>query len=281
MSNSSVKLELALELIDAGKLTTADSLCKEVSAAEPGNHSAIYLRGLIACQSGNVEGALTKLREAERLAPEEVSLKKTLASLLLSTGDLVGAAERYRALAKRKNLTESDAVPLSQLGEGFRQNGNLGGAYEWFRYSLELQPENKLALTGLFVCGQLSCDWSSLGELEQAVEAVTQSLLESGKVPIEDPFTHLTRSTSSAENLKIARAWSEALDVNGARFSGCNGLGDVPIRLGYLSSDLHEHATAYLMHRLFELHDRDKFEVFAYSLLLPTTEKVKLSDCCF
>jgi len=265
MSNSSVKLELALELIDAGKLTTADSLCKEVSAAEPENHSAIYLQGIIAYQSGNVEEALTKLNEAERLAPKDLSLKRTLASLLLSTGDFVGAAKRFRALAKRKNLTESDAVPLSQLGEGFRQNGNLDGAFEWFRYSLELQPENKLALTGLFVCGQLSCDWQGLEELEQAVEAVTQSLLESGKVPVEDPFIHLTRSTNSVENLKVARAWSEALDANGARSNGCNGLRDVPIRLGYLSSDLHEHATAYLIHRLFELHDRDKFEVFAYS----------------
>ncbi|MBS1214407.1 MAG: repeat-containing protein, partial [Proteobacteria bacterium] len=37
------------------------------------------------------------------------------------------------------------------------------------------------------------------------------------------------------------------------------------IRLGYLSCDFHEHATALLMVELFESHNRERFEVFAYS----------------
>jgi predicted O-linked N-acetylglucosamine transferase (SPINDLY family) len=36
-------------------------------------------------------------------------------------------------------------------------------------------------------------------------------------------------------------------------------------RLGYLSGDFHQHATSQLMAGLFEGHDRDRFEVFAYS----------------
>ena len=38
-----------------------------------------------------------------------------------------------------------------------------------------------------------------------------------------------------------------------------------PVRLGYLSSDLHTHATAILAAGLFEAHDRDRFDIFAYS----------------
>jgi predicted O-linked N-acetylglucosamine transferase (SPINDLY family) len=37
------------------------------------------------------------------------------------------------------------------------------------------------------------------------------------------------------------------------------------LRVGYLSWDFHQHATSYLVAELFELHDRDRFEVFAYS----------------
>ncbi len=40
---------------------------------------------------------------------------------------------------------------------------------------------------------------------------------------------------------------------------------DRRLRIGYLSSDLYEHATAYLMARLFELHDRTQFETYAYT----------------
>ncbi|MET0375049.1 MAG: hypothetical protein ABW128_12445, partial [Rhizorhabdus sp.] len=37
------------------------------------------------------------------------------------------------------------------------------------------------------------------------------------------------------------------------------------LRIGYFSADFHDHATMYLMARLFELHDRDRFAVHAYS----------------
>jgi predicted O-linked N-acetylglucosamine transferase (SPINDLY family) len=37
------------------------------------------------------------------------------------------------------------------------------------------------------------------------------------------------------------------------------------IRIGYYSADFHNHATAYLMAELFELHDRGKFELVAFS----------------
>ncbi len=37
------------------------------------------------------------------------------------------------------------------------------------------------------------------------------------------------------------------------------------MRLGYLSSDFHGHPVAYLTAEVFELHDRDRFEVFLFS----------------
>ncbi|MBV5289644.1 MAG: tetratricopeptide repeat protein [Pelodictyon phaeoclathratiforme] len=37
------------------------------------------------------------------------------------------------------------------------------------------------------------------------------------------------------------------------------------IRIGYYSADFHNHATAYLMAELFEMHDRSRFEIIAFS----------------
>ena len=42
------------------------------------------------------------------------------------------------------------------------------------------------------------------------------------------------------------------------------------IRLGYFSADFHDHATAYLIAELFELHDRARFEVLAFSFGPPS-----------
>ena len=37
------------------------------------------------------------------------------------------------------------------------------------------------------------------------------------------------------------------------------------IRIGYFSADFRNHAVAYLIAELFEIHDRDQFEIFAFS----------------
>jgi predicted O-linked N-acetylglucosamine transferase (SPINDLY family) len=43
------------------------------------------------------------------------------------------------------------------------------------------------------------------------------------------------------------------------------GAADGRIRVGYFAATLHEHATAYLMAQLFESHDRERFEITAFS----------------
>ena len=37
------------------------------------------------------------------------------------------------------------------------------------------------------------------------------------------------------------------------------------IRIGYLSADFRLKATSYLIHKMFALHDRDRFEVFCFT----------------
>ena len=39
------------------------------------------------------------------------------------------------------------------------------------------------------------------------------------------------------------------------------------IRIGYYSADFRKHATSYLLARLFELHDKSKFEIFIFSFI--------------
>src|SRR5205823_3248675 len=43
-------------------------------------------------------------------------------------------------------------------------------------------------------------------------------------------------------------------------------LSGAKLRIGYLSADFHTHATAFLTAGLFEQHDRERFDVFGYSI---------------
>src|SRR4029078_10858948 len=70
-------------------------------------------------------------------------------------------------------------------------------------------------------------------------------------------------SSSREKQRRCARTWTAPLQ----------GLAQAPrrirhrsrLRVGYLSSDFHNHATAFLAAGLFEHHDRSRFEVIAYS----------------
>jgi predicted O-linked N-acetylglucosamine transferase (SPINDLY family) len=81
------------------------------------------------------------------------------------------------------------------------------------------------------------------------------------------PFWLLCEPTTAHQQLAYTRRWAES------RFKSITALppvratphGDRRLRIGYLSSDLQEHAAAYLTGEVFELHDREHFEVFAYS----------------
>lgn len=54
------------------------------------------------------------------------------------------------------------------------------------------------------------------------------------------------------------------------------------IRLAYVSSDCREHATAYLMARVFELHDRTRFEVSAISIGINDSSAIRHRlECAF
>jgi len=46
------------------------------------------------------------------------------------------------------------------------------------------------------------------------------------------------------------------------------------LKIGYVSSDLREHAIGFLMAELFELHDRSKVEVFAYYCGVPSSDAI-------
>ena len=188
MDDVAEQLDRAIALVDQGDLAAADSLCEEICSAEPEQPGAYYLRGLIAYQSGGIDAAVDLLKKAEELGAEESGLKRALAAILLASKEYDAAAARYRDLLSAGALNEGDASSLAELGEGYRQSGLLGSAVEWFSRSRALNPNANPAVAGLFLCGQLACDWRERTELEAGVEALTKAALDAHQVPVEDPF---------------------------------------------------------------------------------------------
>src|SRR5690606_11934621 len=93
-----------------------------------------------------------------------------------------------------------------------------------------------------------------------------RAAIERGE-PAGRPFWLLCEPLDAREQHDYVRRWAAA------RFDLIARRSEPPpappprerLRIGYLSSDLQEHATAYLIADVLEQHDRSRFEVFAYS----------------
>jgi len=106
------------------------------------------------------------------------------------------------------------------------------------------------------------CSW---GGLEAELNHLTASI-RSGNASC-GPFALLSLTDLSDDHLSCARAWTTKR-YPAASTPLARGVPRVheKIRLGYVSTDFREHATAHLISELFELHDKTRFELFAYSL---------------
>jgi protein O-GlcNAc transferase len=105
------------------------------------------------------------------------------------------------------------------------------------------------------------CDWV---DCEADMGRVAAGVRSGAAAP--NPFYVMTLCDSALLQRAAAENWVR--DEYPARVP----LTDIPkhsrrqrIHLGYFSADFHEHATAYLIAQLFEVHDRSRFEVSAFS----------------
>jgi len=103
-----------------------------------------------------------------------------------------------------------------------------------------------------------TCDWRDF----DALVADTAARIDAG-APAATPFTIVAASFSPARQKACAQRY--AADTFAARPRPPAPEPGPRLRVGYFSADFHEHATAYLIAELLELHDREAFEVTAFS----------------
>jgi predicted O-linked N-acetylglucosamine transferase (SPINDLY family) len=242
----------------AGQLDDARSCYERAIAAAPEHVGASNNLGTVLRELGAPEAAAAAHRRALALNPRHAGALGNLGNALLAQGDRAAAIDCFRrALALAPTLPGAHL----NLAGALRREGDVAGAVAALRQGRALQPEDAEILSHLVHGLQELCDWTDLAALQAELTAA----VDAGRVAV--PFTLLSLPSSAAQQQACARAWM-ARATAGARpldTGGGAARGDAPIRLGYLSSDYHEHPTSYLIAELFERHDRGRFAVHAYS----------------
>jgi predicted O-linked N-acetylglucosamine transferase (SPINDLY family) len=218
---------------------------------------AINNAGIVLQELGRAGEAVDLYRRLLELMPAHADAYNNMGAALLAEGRPGEARAAFeQALTHKSDFPEA----FYNLGNAWRELGDLAEAITAYRNALRLRPDYTDAFSQLLYHRAQACEWGS----HQADQDKLLDMVRAGvRVP---PFYLLSTPASASDQLICAQHWirpirppPEAVCEHNALFESGR------IRLGYLSGDFHQHATAQLMAELFERHNRDRFEVFAYS----------------
>ena len=180
----------------------------------------------------------------------------------------VGLAEQaVGALMQALALKSDDVDAYLQLGFALQTLQMHAEAVECFRTVTLLNPQAVMPRAYLVHAEQQALLWPQLDDDTLALrQAIAAKPAEAGD-EFCVPFALVSVAHEPQEMLKAARISSRFLT------RGLPQLPPVPpraltgrkLRIGYLSADFHDHATAALLVQLLECRDRDRFEVLLFS----------------
>lgn len=267
-----VKLHLSGDLAGAGRLY------KSLLKLAPLHPDGLHLSGLVAMQTGKLAEAERLIRGAIAASPKAVAFHGNLGTVLLGQDRVDEAMACYR---KAVELDDSYA-------DGWRNMASLA-ARQGDHEGSALAYSNVVRLTGGADGGALGylglelavvCDWDNIPVVKEALSALPS--WRTGKSLPAPPFTLLIHDFSPAEQRRYADEAASFLENRTAPMAHKPSPRRPRLRLGYLSEDFHDHATAYLLAEALESHDKARFEVFAYSYG-PASDgavRARLRDAC-
>lgn len=249
---------LGMIALHAGDLPKARQRFEQALAAAPGFVDARINLGSVCLALGRLPEAIEQLSRALELDTQNAAAASALAGALFQAGRLEesqSAAERCLA------LDPANAVSIGTLANILVARNELAQAIEVLDGGYKRTTSSELLGMLVYLLRQ-ACDW----ERWRAAWSDMQPLLATDAA-LGSPFWLLCEPVGKEVLLQYTRRWADARFGPAAmRPAAPEGAGTARrFRVGYLSSDLHEHATAYLLADVIERHDRERFEIFAYS----------------
>ena len=256
----------------------------------PHNAEALHNRGVALWHLKRPEDALISYGDSLRYRPANTATSLNRGLLLqemhrhqdaLADFDRVVERDSDNALAWNARGTalqplKRDRDALASFDRAVVLNPNLAEALSnrgLLRWSLEhnfaaarADQENALALDPHhpFLPGELlhikmhAGDWADFDQDRAALDA---AVLKGERVV--RPFAYQAMAESPLNLQACARIFEQSLNLTRRELPPMRAAREGKIRVAYLSGEFREQATAYLMVGLYELHDRERFEIVA------------------
>lgn len=264
-------LQLADELTRAGQKAAAAELYKTWVAFNDENpliHIAYFNYGVCLAQAGDSAGAVQALRTCVKIEPSFGPGHINLGRQLEDNGMLLLAVQQWHKYVNETAQVTPDRVShrqmvLQNIGRVLESADQMEEAEKNLLAAFELQPDHLENGQHWASLRQRQCKWPVLApsnhvtprQMLDAMSSLTLSCYS------DDPMFQLAKAYKYNRSLignrpnldRSARGTVRPKLASGER-----------IRVGYLSSDLRDHAVGFALVEVLELHDKSKIEVYAY-----------------
>ncbi len=272
---------LAILCYESKRIEQATVHFRQLLQYQPDQEQIRLALGHCLMQSGNQAHAQGQFKQAELCFSEALSLQPkdamdkaalhyNLANAKRELGQPKEAVQHYQAALQ---YDPNDADTHNNLGNVQRELGQLDLAIQSYQRALLLNPKLHHAKVHLVHQKQHVCDWQGLPEL---IAEIRHTLATEPLAQIS-PFAFLAMpGTTAEEQMRCADQWvaqrygrllaqnrHNPLKHRQAEERG--GKLKRKLRIGYLSADFRLHPLSFLITELIEQHDRDFYEIYAYS----------------
>jgi uncharacterized protein (TIGR03032 family) len=217
---------------------------------------------------GEIEEAIVAYQQAVTCNPNYAIALNSLGVLLTQQEKLLEA----KACHQKAVELQSDSIAYrgNLANVQYRCNENSEAATNYQKI-LQLDANNINAMAALVKINQGICQWDTLAADSEKMWQIGATLIEQNNLQDLSIFDFVMFSPFAADrHLAITRYFSQ---LTSSRVKQNYFPPHIPpatppqtLRIGYIAGDFYQHALTHLMGELFALHDRTKFEVFAYSL---------------
>ncbi len=258
---AAVHIDLAQELRAMGLNDEAATHFDRAVALNPADHAVQLMarlhRAVTLDERGHTEQALALFEQTAQHHPTSADAWAALAMAQQHAADFAAAETSFQRALQRDS---SRLDVLEKFGLLLQDRRRYEDAALVFERLLALSPTYLLAAGRLMHAKMLGADWTALAQLQQRVEVAVGL----GQLATE-PFGLQGYCADPETLLRCAQVYSAAYHPDRSASLPKVAVGSGPkIRIGYVAGEFRNQATAVLLTHVLELHDRERFEIYAF-----------------